>query len=178
MLKNQCSVNLLENFFIISAPVLTVICQSLSFTLSLSLWHISPIVFLSLSIHWLAAARVCIFDSLRSSIIILFRFRFGVFPLRFSVSYPHCLSVWPDLAKFRHFGKKIKSLANFGRFISYIGKNPEHSCDIIGLNFLVANGQILKTNRTIWSHCCLCPSGMSLSVCEAFNFFCQNSRIH
>ena len=54
MLKNQCSVNLLENFFIISAPVLTVICQSLSFTLSLSLTSFSYC--LSFSVYSLASS--------------------------------------------------------------------------------------------------------------------------
>ena len=66
------------------------------------------------------------------------------------------LPVWPDLAKFCHFGKGLQVFGKKWRFISdlakwwtYFGK----ICDIIGLIFSVANGQILKNNRTIWSHC-------------------------
>ena len=66
-------------------------------------------------------------------------------------------ATWPDLAKFRHFGKVYKSLANFWQLISYLAKCWAYILwqirDIIGLIFIVANGQILKNNQTIWSHC-------------------------
>ena len=57
---------------------------------------------------------------------------------------PNQNSVWPDLAKFRHFGKSIQV---FGQI-----------CDIIGLIIIVANGQILKNNLTTWSRCQTVPN--------------------
>ena len=58
-------------------------------------------------------------------------------------------SVWPDLEKFRHFGKFLMVYLWFGKMISQLCQ----ICDIIGLIFSVANDQILKYNWTIWSHC-------------------------
>ena len=63
--------------------------------------------------------------------------------------------VWPDLAKFCHFGK---SLQVFGKFLTVyflFGKMLSilwQIWDIIGIIFIAANGQILKNNLTIWSH--------------------------
>ena len=63
--------------------------------------------------------------------------------------------MWPDLAKFRHFGK---SLLVFGKFLTvYFLFDKMLSilwqiCDMIGLIFIDVNGQILKNNLTIWSH--------------------------
>ena len=63
--------------------------------------------------------------------------------------------VWPDLVKFRHFGK---SLQVFGKFLTVyflFGKMLStlwQICDIIGLIFIASNGQTLKNNLTIWSH--------------------------
>ena len=61
--------------------------------------------------------------------------------------------VWPDLAKFRHFGKVFSKFLRvyylFGKILSLLWQN----CDIIGLIFIVANGQILKKNLNIWSYC-------------------------
>ena len=65
------------------------------------------------------------------------------------------VAVWPDLAKFHHFGKSLQINQFFtvyfwfGKMLSLIWQ----ICDIIGLIFIVANGQILKNNLTIWSHC-------------------------
>ena len=63
--------------------------------------------------------------------------------------------MWPDLAKFRHFGKSLQVLGKFlivyflfGKMLSLLWQ----ICDIIGLIFIVANGQILKNNITIRSH--------------------------
>ena len=63
--------------------------------------------------------------------------------------------VWPDLAKFCHFGKSLPVFGKFlivhflfGKILSWLWR----ICDIIGLIFIVANGQILKNNPTIWSH--------------------------
>ena len=64
--------------------------------------------------------------------------------------------VWPDLAKFRRFGKSLHTFGKiltvyflFGKMLSLL----RQICDIIGLIFIVANGQILKNNLTTWSHC-------------------------
>ena len=54
----------------------------------------------------------------------------------YSVSDPS--AVWPDLAKFRHFGIFLTVYFVF---------------DNIVLIFIVANGQILKNNLIILSHC-------------------------
>ena len=68
--------------------------------------------------------------------------------------YPDPGAVWPDLAKFRHFDKSIQM---FGKILTdyfLFGKIPillGEICDII--IFIVANGQILKNNLTIYSHC-------------------------
>ena len=65
-------------------------------------------------------------------------------------------SVWSDLAKIRHFGKSqvfCNSLTVyflFGKMLSILCQ----ICDIIGLIFIVSNGQILKNNLTILSHWC------------------------
>ena len=65
-------------------------------------------------------------------------------------------SVWPDLAKYGHF---VKGLQVFGKFVTVYFLFGEmisllwQICDIIGLISIVANGQILKNNLTIWSHC-------------------------
>ena len=62
------------------------------------------------------------------------------------------------LAKFHHFAK---SLQVFGKFLTVyflFGNMLSHLwqiCDIIGLIFHFPNGQILKNNLTIWSHCLL-----------------------
>ena len=63
--------------------------------------------------------------------------------------------MWPDLAKFRHFGKTLKVVSKFltvyflsGKMLSLLWQ----ICDNIGLIFIVVNGQILKNNLTIWSH--------------------------
>ena len=62
-----------------------------------------------------------------------------------------------SVIRFGHFGK---SLQVFGKFLTVyflFGKMLSllwQICDIIGLYFIVANGQILKNNLTIWSHCC------------------------
>ena len=63
--------------------------------------------------------------------------------------------MWPDLAKFRHFGKSLQVFGKsfnvyylFGKMLSLFWQ----ICDIIGLIFNVANGQILKYDLTIWSH--------------------------
>ena len=64
-----------------------------------------------------------------------------------------------------------KSLQVFGKFLTVyllIGKMLSllyQICDIIGLIFFVANGQILKNNLTIWSHCARCFSSVNISSC-------------
>ena len=63
--------------------------------------------------------------------------------------------VWPDLAKFRHFGKILQVFGKlltvyflFGKMLILFGRIGY----IIGLIFIVANSQILKKILTIWSH--------------------------
>ena len=56
---------------------------------------------------------------------------------------PLAVTVWPDLAKFRHFGTRLQVFGNcltvyflFGEMLSLFWQ----ICDIIGLIFFVANG--------------------------------------
>ena len=58
------------------------------------------------------------------------------------------VTVWPDLAKFRHYGKILQVFGKFLAVYLLFGK-------LLSLNlaiFISANGQILKNNPTIWSH--------------------------
>ena len=71
-------------------------------------------------------------------------------------------AVWPDLAKFCHFGKTLqvkflKVYFLFGKVLSLLWQ----IWYIIGLNLIVGNGQILKNNLTIWSHW---PAGKILVI--------------
>ena len=64
-------------------------------------------------------------------------------------------SVWPDLAKFRHFGNILQVFGNFLTVYFLFGKMLSLLWRIrctIGLIFIVAYGQILKNNPTIWLH--------------------------
>ena len=56
-------------------------------------------------------------------------------------------AVWPDLEKFRHFGKILQAFGKFftvyflfGRMLSLIWQ----ICDIIGLSFIVVNAKNWK----------------------------------
>ena len=65
------------------------------------------------------------------------------------------LAVWPDLTKFRHFGKKCHAFCKFLTFYFLFGKMLSLLLQIwyiIVLIFILADGQILKNNLTIWSH--------------------------
>ena len=58
-------------------------------------------------------------------------------------------SVGPDLAKFRHFDKTLQV---FGKYLTVhflFGKMLGQLRQI----YYIINGQILKNNLTIWSHC-------------------------
>ena len=64
-------------------------------------------------------------------------------------------AVWPDLAKFRHFGKTLQVFVKFWTVYFLFGKMFTLLWQIwyfIALIFIVVNGQILKNNLTIWSH--------------------------
>ena len=68
------------------------------------------------------------------------------------VSFP----VWPDLAKFTAPWRKFTSLWQIFYCSFPIRQNADpiwQICDIIGLVFIVAKGQILKNKLAIWSHC-------------------------
>ena len=68
-----------------------------------------------------------------------------------------CMSAeWPDLAKFRNFGKHWNVLGIFMRVYLAFGKYCYLLWQIlytIGQFFMVVNGQIMKTTKAIWSHC-------------------------
>ena len=71
--------------------------------------------------------------------------------------------MWPDLAKFWHFGKSLQEFGKFFTVYFLFGKILSllwQLCDIIGLIFIFANGKILNNNLTIWSH------WLSLPQCE------------
>ena len=64
--------------------------------------------------------------------------------------------VWPDLAKFCNFGETLKDLDNlmrayfvFGKFLSLLWQKNY----AIRQSFIAVDGQILKHNLAIWSHC-------------------------
>ena len=83
-------------------------------------------------------------------------------PVTLAYAFLYCIAVsftagtaWPDLANYRHFGKNLHVFDNF--LTVYILSCKMVSlhwqiCYIIGLVFIVANGQILKNNLTIWLH--------------------------
>ena len=67
-----------------------------------------------------------------------------------------CDSVWPDLAKFRHFGKILKVFGQFLKswFPSWQNVEPIwQRFYAFGQSYIVTNGQILNNNPAIWSHC-------------------------
>ena len=62
----------------------------------------------------------------------------------------YCLriSVWPDLAKFHHFGEYLKNFGNRFKVYLVLGKvfsSLWHNLYAIGQIFIAENGQILKT---------------------------------
>ena len=70
----------------------------------------------------------------------------------------YSLPVWPDLAKFRHFGnilwifvKWLRVYSVFGNFFNLLWLKCK---SVFGQPFNVAHGQTLKNNVAIWSHCC------------------------
>ena len=66
------------------------------------------------------------------------------------------VAVWPDLAKFRHFGTILQVFGQFLTVYLLLVKLVNllwQICYDTGLIFIVANGPILKHNLTIWSHC-------------------------
>ena len=79
-------------------------------------------------------------------------------PLEARRSTNDCLTmawqaVWPDLAKFWHFGKRHKSSANFWQFISFL-QNAESTFANLWHNWANFNLlQMAKDWKIIWSHC-------------------------
>ena len=67
--------------------------------------------------------------------------------------HEQCDQIWQNL---RHFGKNFKVFGNILMvnflFVKML-KLLWQICFITGLIFVVAKGQILKHNLTIWSHC-------------------------
>ena len=78
-------------------------------------------------------------------------------------------TVLTDLAKYRHFGKRVQVWQIlmvyflFGKMLSLLWQ----ICDVIGLVFIVANGQIFINNLTIWSHCSQMTAVREIKVCKA-----------
>ena len=85
--------------------------------------------------------------------------------------------VWPDLATFCRLGKSLQVFGKFLMVYLWFGKMLSllwQISDIIGLIFFVVNGQVLKNNVTIWSHC----KKPSLSRNESKTSFNQLSTSH
>ena len=70
-------------------------------------------------------------------------------------------SVWPDLANFCHFGKSLQVFGKFSTVYFLFAQMLSllwQICDIIGLIFIVSNGQILKKSNYLvtmaqtWPH--------------------------
>ena len=64
--------------------------------------------------------------------------------------------MFPDLAKFRHFGKTLQVFGKFLTVYFLFGKVLSLLLQIwyiIEIILILANGQILTNNLTIWSHC-------------------------
>ena len=63
---------------------------------------------------------------------------------------------WSKLAKFRHFGKIVKLFDKLSKHFLILWHNFEPSFEknyAFGPVGIVVNGQILKSNLAIWSHC-------------------------
>ena len=63
--------------------------------------------------------------------------------------------LWPDLAKFRHFGNILKVLGDYMKVYLVLSKNLNllwATFYAIGQISVVANGLILTKNLAIWSH--------------------------
>ena len=100
---------------------------------------------------------------LASRIIILYSrvtFNASLFHFVYNTYYdktvlPMSQSVWPDLAKFRHFGTILKVLGKILRDYFVFDKILIllcQKCFTIGQLFVVGDGQILSNNLAIWSH--------------------------
>ena len=86
--------------------------------------------------------------SLASSLARLFA---GITPLGFCC----CEKVWPDIARFRHFGEIFKVLGNYSRVYFLLGTILNLLSQILctfGRIFVDLNGQLLKNNPAIWSN--------------------------
>ena len=64
-------------------------------------------------------------------------------------------ALWPDLSKFRQFGKTLQVFGNFSTVYFLFGKMMDllwQIWNIVWIIFIVAKGQISKNNLTNWSH--------------------------
>ena len=119
--------------------------QSLSMCILQSLWEKLTELFLSVVYVW-AWRKFCV-PTLKLFCSTFFRV---ICQLCESES-----AVRPYLAKFRHFGKSFQVFCKILAIYFLFGKKLSllwQICDVIGLIFIDANGQILKNNLTIWSH--------------------------
>ena len=71
-------------------------------------------------------------------------------------SLGNVLTVWPDLAKIRHFCHILKAFGYFRSLHLALGISLSllwHVFDAIGQIFIDISGQIFTNNLAIWSHC-------------------------
>ena len=84
--------------------------------------------------------------------------------------------MWPDLAKFCHFGTTLKNFAHFETFILDLEKLFNllwQNLHANGQILIVGNGQISTNNPATWSHC-ICPflrqfvhANLYMPICSA-----------
>ena len=87
-------------------------------------------------------------------------------------------SVWPDLAKCRHFDTILKVLGAFLRVYLACGNFYIllwQKCFAIGQIFIVVDSQIVLNNSVIWSHCAQLI--YVLLVSEFWNWLPQIERL-
>ena len=79
------------------------------------------------------------------------------------VPHHQCDQIWQNFATLANVNKYLANVWQFilfGKMLSIFWQ----ICDIIGLIFIAANGQILKNILTIWSHCA--TTHHQLSQCQ------------
>ena len=71
--------------------------------------------------------------------------------LKIPILFAHaqCDQIWWNFAPLDKVFKSLTVYSLFGKMLILL----RQICDICGLIFIVTNGQILKNNLTIWSHC-------------------------
>ena len=76
-------------------------------------------------------------------------------------------AVWPDLAKFHHFGKYLKIFGNIFKVYLVLGKvfnSLWHNLYAIGHIFIAKMAYYWKHNFVIWSHCLKALTTLQLAI--------------